>query len=155
MLAIVAACGEWSHLLLNKKDPFIIKTEHNVLEYFRTLQKLNQQQARWHYKLLQFNFCIEYIRGNLNVIPDLLSRDPRFACSKTKLEEFNNATILPEELFALMEISTCDETPIFMLSEQITVILLESDVQLNPDLYNKILSSQPLALDYHKILDQN
>lgn len=61
MLAIVAACGEWSHLLLNTKDPFIIKTDHKALEYFRTPQKLNQQQARWHYKLLQFNFCIEYI----------------------------------------------------------------------------------------------
>ena len=41
LLAIVAALDEWPHFLMNTEVPFVIRTDHKSLEYFKVPQKLN------------------------------------------------------------------------------------------------------------------
>ena len=58
LLAIVAALDEWPHFLMNTEVPFVIRTDHKSLEYFKVPQNFNQRQARWLYKLLAYNYKI-------------------------------------------------------------------------------------------------
>lgn len=61
LLAIVAALAEWQHHLQNIHHPFLIRTDHKALEYFKSPKLLNQRQACWHYELNLYDFKIEYI----------------------------------------------------------------------------------------------
>ena len=61
MLSIVAACVKWSHLLLNTKDPFIIKTDHKALEYFRTPQNLTNNRPDGIISLFNSNFVLSIL----------------------------------------------------------------------------------------------
>ena len=51
MLAIVSALKEWQHHLQNARHLVTICSDHKSLEYFKSPQRLNQRQSRWHYKL--------------------------------------------------------------------------------------------------------
>ena len=84
--------------------------DHKFLKYFKVPQKLNQRQARWHYKLALYNFKIKYICGAANIIPDLLSHDTKFNFEKEELDMFNNITILLESLFYINNIEDDLET---------------------------------------------
>ena len=75
MLAIVKTLKEWQHYLQNARHPITICSEHKSLEFFKSPQRLNQRQARWHHFLSHFDFKIEYKHGNINFIADMLSRD--------------------------------------------------------------------------------
>ena len=70
-----------------------------ILREFKSPQQLNQRQSRWHYELAQYKFFIEYKRGQLNVIADLLSRDPAHLYDPKELDVYNNVTLLPGTLF--------------------------------------------------------
>ena len=76
ILAIASTLKEWQHHLQNARHLVTIRSDHKSLEYFKSPQRLNQRQSRWHYELALYKFVIEYKRGQLNVIADLLSRDP-------------------------------------------------------------------------------
>ena len=64
---------------------------------------MNQRQARWHVELSQFDLKIEYKPGKLNVLPNILSRDPAHVFAPQDLAEYNTGTMLPPHLFALID----------------------------------------------------
>ena len=80
-----------------------IWTDHKALEYYKEPHKMNQWQARWHVELSQFDLKIEYKPGKLNVLPDILSRDPAHVFAPQDLAEYNTGTMLPPHLFALID----------------------------------------------------
>ena len=72
LLAIVHACREWRHYLHGA--PFIVKTDHNSLQYVQTQPNLSNRQIRWLECLQQFDMKIEYMKGRDNVVADAFSR---------------------------------------------------------------------------------
>src|SRR5713101_8101587 len=56
------------------KKPFVIKTEHKNLMYWKEPKKLTGRIARWHEKLQDYNFKIVHIPGKTNGPADALSR---------------------------------------------------------------------------------
>jgi hypothetical protein len=75
LLAIVHALTHWRHLLHgNHTTRFIVRTDHNSLQYFNTQPMLSGRQARWKDKLAEFDFTIEYIPGHTNAVADAFSR---------------------------------------------------------------------------------
>ena len=102
LLGIVAALEEWQHYLLYARHQIIIRTDHKALEYHKAPHRMNQRQARWHIELSQYDFKIEYKPGKLNVLPDILSRDPAHVFLPQDLDVFNTGTMLPSHRFALI-----------------------------------------------------
>ena len=49
-------------------------TDHRNLEYVLTQRNLSGRQARWMEKLSSFDFKVQYVPGEDNVLPDALSR---------------------------------------------------------------------------------
>jgi hypothetical protein len=74
MLAIMLALDEWRQMLMGVQQTFEVLTDHQNLEYFRKLQKLNRRQARWITELAEYNFTLQHRAGALNKKVDLLSR---------------------------------------------------------------------------------
>lgn len=72
MLAIMHALTKFRQCLVCNK--FLVKTDHNSLKYLPNLRYLNDRQQKWVSKILAFDFDIEYIKGNNNVVADALSR---------------------------------------------------------------------------------
>ena len=67
----------WEHYLLGKK--FVLRTDHQALKAL-LLKPGNKHQSakfqRWFDRLSQFNFTVEYKKGNENQVADVLSRMP-------------------------------------------------------------------------------
>jgi hypothetical protein len=59
---------------LDAQELVWIQTNHQNLQYFRELQKLTSQQARWVTFIQDYNFTFKYIPRETNIIADLLSR---------------------------------------------------------------------------------
>ena len=76
MLAIVQALQKWCAELeeLQLQECFNIYTDHQSLEYFMTIKKLNACQAWWTEFLSQFYFLIQYHSGKQNTLADALSQ---------------------------------------------------------------------------------
>lgn len=74
MLAIMHALDQWRQYLLGAKSKFKIFTDHQNLQYFRKLQKLNRRQARWASELADYDFKLVHRPGKLNGKADALSR---------------------------------------------------------------------------------
>ena len=89
------------HLLLGTQQKFLIRTDHNNLKYFKTLQKISPRQARWHEFLQDYNFEITYFPGKSNTIADLLSQRKDF---EGGVNPNKDITLLPENLFIIPEI---------------------------------------------------
>ena len=62
----------WQPYLIWTKEPFIIKTDHKNLTYWKTLKKLTGRTERWHEKLQDYNFKIVHIAGKTNTPADAL-----------------------------------------------------------------------------------
>jgi hypothetical protein len=74
LLAIVRALKKWRIELLG--TPFTVYTDHRTLENFMTQRELSRRQARWQEFFGQYDFSIQYIRGEDNSVADALSRLP-------------------------------------------------------------------------------
>jgi hypothetical protein len=74
LLAIVRALKKWRIELLG--TPFTVYTDHCTLEKFLTQCELSRRQAHWQEFFGQYNFDIQYIRGEDNSVADALSRLP-------------------------------------------------------------------------------
>ena len=72
-LAIIYFVRHYKHYLLGKN--FLIRTDHEPLKgILNTAKKVSNQFVRWKIELEQYNFDIEYIKGNTNIVADTLSR---------------------------------------------------------------------------------
>ena len=67
MLSIMHSLIKFRQYLVGNK--FLVKTDHNSLRYF-----LNERKQKWVSKIQEFNFDIEYVKGNNNVVANSLSR---------------------------------------------------------------------------------
>ena len=55
---------------------FTIKTDHQPLKYIFTAEQTNRRIQSWALNINTYNCSIEYLKGNENIIADLLSRSP-------------------------------------------------------------------------------
>ena len=89
LLAIVKAVEHWRCYLEGSAHPILLLSDHRSLQHLNTQPNLSDRQARWVEKLSDFEFRIEYIKGNLNRVADELSRraDYEAEASAEKLSE--------------------------------------------------------------------
>lgn len=74
LLAIVRALKKWRIHLLECK--FKILTNHRTLVHLMKQKDLSRRQARWMEFLSQYDFDIEYVKGEDNTSADTMSRYP-------------------------------------------------------------------------------
>jgi hypothetical protein len=74
MLAIVRALKKFRADLLGTN--FTVYTDHRTLECFQGQRDMSRRQARWQEALSEYDFNIEYIKGEENTVADALSRMP-------------------------------------------------------------------------------
>jgi len=72
LFAVVQALTKWRSDLLG--IPFTALTDHRTLECFTSQKHLSRRQARWMELMQQYEFEIVYIKGDENVVADVLSR---------------------------------------------------------------------------------
>lgn len=72
LLAIVSALQKWRVDLLG--TPFTVYTDHRTLTCFNSQRDLSRRQMQWQELLSQYDFTIEYIKGEDNTVADALSR---------------------------------------------------------------------------------
>jgi RNase H-like domain found in reverse transcriptase/Reverse transcriptase (RNA-dependent DNA polymerase) len=97
LLGIIWALKEWRHYIQGSGHTMIVYSDHKSLTYFRTAQKLNDQQARWSLYLSGFDLKLIHLPGTKMVQFDALSRRPDYGTDK-QMEE-NNKVVLPDNLF--------------------------------------------------------
>lgn len=73
MLAIVRALKKWRTDLLGAT--FEVYTDHKTLEFFNRQRDLSKKQLRWSEFLADYDYTINYIRGEDNTVADALSRE--------------------------------------------------------------------------------
>ncbi|KAL5803158.1 hypothetical protein ACOSQ4_031463 [Xanthoceras sorbifolium] len=99
ILALVLAVQKWRPYLLGRK--FIFRTDHQSLKHLWTQKITTTAQQRWLYKLMGFNFQIEYKRGAENVVADALSRCHEYAINEVSLLAFSQ--LVPHWVDAIKE----------------------------------------------------
>ena len=98
LLAIMKALAHWRPYLGWMKVPFIIRTDHTNLQYWKSPRNLNQRTARWHADLQEYDFQLEYIPGKTNTVADALSRPTDIDQGQ---EDNKDITILPQQICVL------------------------------------------------------
>ena len=71
-IAILKALLKWEDKLLGCK--ILVVTDHKALEFFKTQRHLNNRQVQWMEFLACFNYDITYVKGEMNLVADTLSR---------------------------------------------------------------------------------
>jgi hypothetical protein len=57
-------------------NKFVVKIDHNILNYFLEHKDLSEHQYKWVMKVKAFDFNIDYVKGKKNIVVDALSRRP-------------------------------------------------------------------------------
>ncbi|THH21307.1 hypothetical protein EUX98_g8414 [Antrodiella citrinella] len=96
LLGIIRALTEWRHLLEGNMHPVDILSDHKNLTFFRTPQKLNRRQARWHLFLSQFDIQLRHVPGTKMIQSDTLSRLHHL---NQETNDNDDITLLPDALF--------------------------------------------------------
>lgn len=74
LLAVILALKKWRHHVYGSPHPIKIQTDNKSLIYLGNQPNMTNRQRRWVEFLSQFKLNIEYIKGNLNIVADALSR---------------------------------------------------------------------------------
>ena len=76
MLAIVSSISHFAHWLQSRKH-FDIYTDSSACSYYlsKSSAQLDQREIRWLDFLADYNFSIHHVKGELNVVADILSRE--------------------------------------------------------------------------------
>jgi hypothetical protein len=74
MLAIISSFKEWSWYLEGAEHFILVFLDYKNLEYFTMTKVLNRCYTRWAQELASYDFKIVYHPGNLNGMPDTVSR---------------------------------------------------------------------------------
>jgi len=72
-LGVLKSIEHWRPYLIWTKEPFIIKTDHKNLTYWKSPRKLTGRTMQWHEKLQDYNFKILHILGKNNTLANALS----------------------------------------------------------------------------------
>ena len=72
LLAILNALKAWRHYVGGRH--FTVLTDHQSLQYVQTSAMATPRQQRWAAVFSEFDFVIKYVRGEMNVAADALSR---------------------------------------------------------------------------------
>ena len=72
-LGVLKSIEHWRLYLIWTKKPFVIKTDHKNLTYWKSPRKLIGRMACWHKKLQDYNFKILHMPGKNNTPVDALS----------------------------------------------------------------------------------
>jgi hypothetical protein len=93
LLAIVKALKKWRSSLLNVH--FKIMTDHRTLEYFQAQKDMSRRQSRWSMYMADFDYDINYVKGEENSVADALSRLPHDE-EKTEMTPLVAAVLLSQ-----------------------------------------------------------
>lgn len=74
LLAIITALTTWRHYLSGTAVPVRVRTDHKSLIHFQTQPMLSGRQTRWLETLADYDYAIEYVKGDENGVADALSR---------------------------------------------------------------------------------
>jgi hypothetical protein len=74
LLAIITALTTWRHYLSGTSTPVRVRTDHKSLVHFQTQPMLSGRQTRWLETLADYDYTIEYVKGEDNEVADALSR---------------------------------------------------------------------------------
>ncbi|KAG8719335.1 hypothetical protein FRC09_011299 [Ceratobasidium sp. 395] len=72
LLGVLEGLLKWEDKLLGRK--FQVRTDHNSLRWLKTQPDLSRRQVRWLEYLSRFDYKIDYVSGESNVVADALSR---------------------------------------------------------------------------------
>ena len=97
LLAIVKAVEHWRCYLEGNAHPILLLSDHRSLQHLNTQPNLTDRQARWVEKLSDFEFRIEYLKGQLNGVADGLSRRPDFEAEANAERAAANTKDLSDE----------------------------------------------------------
>lgn len=86
LLAIRDSFATWRHYLQGACHAVRVITDHKNLEHFKSAKVMNRRHARWSLFFTEFDFTIEYRKGELNIVSDALSR-------KEELHDKNNQPV--------------------------------------------------------------
>ena len=80
-------------LLIGRK--FTVYTDHKALIQWLSRAPVGDRHARWVVKLQDMDFDIQYVKGEENVIADLLSRPAGVRkCTPEELHEYMNVSAI-------------------------------------------------------------
>lgn len=82
-LAIVCALEKFRVYLIGVE--FTIKTDCNSLKLLEGKRELNPRIGRWFIRLSEFNYRLEYLKGEKNCVADGLSRNPVESSEETPI----------------------------------------------------------------------
>ena len=99
LLAVVAALGQWRHMLAGLPQKFVILTDHDALRYFQTQRRITGRQARWALLLADFDFVIQYRPGTQGGEPDSLTRRVDMVPTGEEDTNFNNRALINPSAF--------------------------------------------------------
>ena len=74
LLAIITALTSWRHYLSGTAVPVRVRTDHKSLIHFQTQPMISGRQTRWLETLADYDYVIEYVKGEDNSVADALSR---------------------------------------------------------------------------------
>ena len=123
-LGVVSAVLHFRTLLLGV--PFTVYTDHQTLCSWLTVKPVNERHARWLVKLQDMQFQIKYVKGEDNVLADLMSRPS--GVNKSSYEELSenlglNAITDTRLLEEIQGLQTPEELANFHLpSDQIKMV---------------------------------
>ena len=80
MISILHVLVKLKQYLVGSK--FIIKIDHNSLTNILSYKELNDIKQKWVSNIQAFDFDIEYKKGKMNVVVDVLSRKPIISLMK-------------------------------------------------------------------------
>ncbi|GBG92290.1 hypothetical protein CBR_g55059 [Chara braunii] len=72
LYALYKALVHWRHLLLGRF--FYLRTDHHTLKWIKTQPALSDALRRWIEVIDQYDFKLEYLKGEYNKVADALSR---------------------------------------------------------------------------------
>ena len=77
MLAIMHALAKFPKYLVGNK--FVVKTDHNSLRHLLTQNDLNERKQKWVRNIQDYDFDVEFVKGNINIVAYALSQRPYFS----------------------------------------------------------------------------